>query len=86
MSIFRPVLFCLFLGSALGSAATNMTASGAALTNKAPALAAQFRLLDPAFEIPGTDGIAVAVYALDGASRVVSPAAPRVGVGPPAEP
>jgi hypothetical protein len=30
----------------------------------------QFRLLDRAFEIPGADGITVAVYALDAASRV----------------
>lgn len=37
----------------------------AALESEAPALARQFRLLDPAFEIAGADGLTVAVYALD---------------------
>ena len=44
----------------------------AALASEAPALATQFRLLDRAFEIPGGDGITVAVYALDERSRVVA--------------
>jgi class 3 adenylate cyclase len=44
----------------------------AALASEAPALAALFRLLDRAFEIPGGDGITVAVYVLDERSRVVT--------------
>jgi class 3 adenylate cyclase len=41
-----------------------------ALETQVPALAGQFRLFDPAFEVPGADGITVAVYALDERSRV----------------
>jgi adenylate cyclase len=44
----------------------------AALGNEAPALAGQFRLVDPAFEIPGAEGVTVAVYAADEASRVAA--------------
>ena len=36
----------------------------AALRAEAPALASGFRLLDPAFEVPGGDGITVATYAI----------------------
>jgi class 3 adenylate cyclase len=43
----------------------------AVLAREAPALAEQFRLLDHAFEIPGGDGMTVAVYALDEESRVL---------------
>jgi hypothetical protein len=39
-----------------------------ALGRQAPALAARFRLLDPAFEVPGTDGLAVSVYASIGSA------------------
>ncbi len=35
-----------------------------ALRAEAPALAEEFRLLDPAFEVPGADGITVATYAI----------------------
>jgi class 3 adenylate cyclase len=42
----------------------------AALEREAPALAAHFRLLDPAFEILGADGVTVAVYTFDKESRL----------------
>lgn len=45
----------------------------AALASEAPATAARFRLLDRSFEIPGGDGITVAVYVLGGASPPASP-------------
>jgi class 3 adenylate cyclase len=35
-----------------------------ALRAEAPPLATEFRLVDPAFEIPGGDGITVATYAI----------------------
>jgi adenylate cyclase len=44
----------------------------AALEDEAPNLAAHFRLLDDAFEIPGADGTTVAVYMLDEAGRVMA--------------
>jgi adenylate cyclase len=44
----------------------------AALATAAPELAAQFRLLDRAFEVAGGDGATVAVYALDEQSTVVA--------------
>jgi len=44
----------------------------AALASAAPALAGQFRLLDPAFEVPGADGVIVAVYALEEADRILT--------------
>ena len=44
----------------------------AALAGAAPALAGQFRLLDPAFEVPGADGVIVAVYALEEADRILT--------------
>ena len=44
----------------------------AALEREARALAAQFRLLDPAFEVPGADGVTVVVYVIDEESGVVA--------------
>jgi adenylate cyclase len=44
----------------------------AALMNGAPALAERFRLLDPAFEVPGADGVVVAVYALEEPARIAT--------------
>lgn len=40
-----------------------------ALREEAPALAAEFRLLDPVFEVPGTDGLAVATWVAEPAAR-----------------
>jgi class 3 adenylate cyclase len=42
----------------------------AALASATPEIAAQFRLLDRAFEVPGGDGTTVAVYARDERSAV----------------
>jgi class 3 adenylate cyclase len=42
----------------------------ATLESEAPALARQFRLLDPSFEVLGADGVTIAVYTLDERSRV----------------
>jgi class 3 adenylate cyclase len=36
------------------------------------ALAEGFRLLDPAFEVPGADGLVLAVYALEEPAKIVS--------------
>jgi class 3 adenylate cyclase len=44
----------------------------AALGNEAPALGRQFRLVERAFEIPGAEGVTVAVYAVDEPSRVMA--------------
>jgi class 3 adenylate cyclase len=44
----------------------------AELQREAPALAERFRLLDPAFEVPGADGLTVPVYALDEAARTLT--------------
>ena len=44
----------------------------AALGSEAPALARRFRLLDPAFEVPGADGVILAVYALEEPARIVT--------------
>jgi len=41
-----------------------------ALEIEAPALARQLQLLDPAFEVPGADGVTVAVYALEQAGKI----------------
>ncbi len=56
------------------AAAALATTAGvvAALETAAPALARQFRLLDPAFEVPGADGVRVVVYTLDERRRVVT--------------
>jgi class 3 adenylate cyclase len=43
-----------------------------ALESEAAALARQFRLLDPAFEIPGADGVTVALYALEEGGRILT--------------
>jgi adenylate cyclase len=43
----------------------------AALECEAPALAGRFRVLDPAFEVPGADGLTVAVYALEEPARIL---------------
>ena len=43
-----------------------------ALMSEAPALAGRFRLLDPAFEVPGADGLTLAVYALDEPARILT--------------
>jgi class 3 adenylate cyclase len=37
----------------------------ATLESEAPALAGRFRLLEPAFEVPGGDGVTLPVYALE---------------------
>jgi class 3 adenylate cyclase len=44
----------------------------AALESEAPALAERFRLLDPAFEVPGADGLTLAVYTLEESARVLT--------------
>jgi len=44
----------------------------AALESEAPELAGRFRLLDPAFEVPGADGVTLAVYALEEPDRIVA--------------
>lgn len=44
----------------------------AALESEAPALAGWFRLLDPAFEVPGAGGLTLAVYALEEPDRIVT--------------
>ena len=44
----------------------------AALESEAPALAGRFRLLDPAFEVPGADGVTIAVYALEEGARILT--------------
>ena len=44
----------------------------AALESEAPALAGRFRLLDPAFEVPGADGVTIAVYALEEPARILT--------------
>lgn len=42
----------------------------AALGSKAPALAELFQLFEPAFQVPGADGLIVAVYALENRARM----------------
>ncbi|HET7876102.1 MAG TPA: adenylate/guanylate cyclase domain-containing protein [Methylomirabilota bacterium] len=44
----------------------------AALEREAPALAGRFRLLDPAFEVPGADGLTLAVYTLEEPARILT--------------
>lgn len=44
----------------------------AALESEAPTLARRFRLLDPAFEVPGAGGATIAVYALEEQARIVT--------------
>jgi class 3 adenylate cyclase len=44
----------------------------AALESEAPALAGRFRLLDPAFEVPGAGGFTIAVYALEEPDRILT--------------
>ena len=44
----------------------------AALMSEAPTLAGRFRLLDPAFEVPGLDGVTLAVYALEEPATILT--------------
>jgi class 3 adenylate cyclase len=44
----------------------------AALEREAPGLARRFRLLDPAYEVPGADGLAVPVYALEEGATILA--------------
>jgi len=44
----------------------------AALESEAPALAERLRLLDPAFEVPGADGVTIAVFAFEEPARILT--------------
>ena len=61
----------LYFESALDAAEAAL-AIHAALESEAPALAGRFRLLDPAFEVPGADGVTIAVYALEEGARILT--------------